>query len=129
SSSATGEPLAAATVLDDLDTVDMASEVEPGPERDQRDNARRRIVETARRAPEAFSPAVISQLHELACESGQAWVFEALRHIARGGHADPRATIALALETLTVHHTSEASHVLVDLRTSLTPDDFSSQVV
>jgi hypothetical protein len=128
-STATGEPLAAATVLDDLDTVDMASDAEPGPERDQRDNARRRIVETARRASEAFSPAVISQLHELAHEPGHAWVFEALRHIARGGHADPRATIALALETLTVRHSSEASHVLVDLRDSLTSDDLSSQVV
>ena len=129
SSTATGEALAAATVLDDMDVVDAAADVEPSAEEDRRASARRRIVETARRAPEAFTPAVVEQLRELAVEPRHAWAFEALRHLARAGHTDARATILLALDVLPAGRSPEASHVLVDLRASVTPHDLSPPVM
>jgi hypothetical protein len=126
---AVGEPLAAMEVLNDLDIVDAAMEAEPGAEEDLREGARRRIVETARLAPEAFTPAVVDQLRELAPEPSHSWAFEALRHLARAGHADVRETITLALEVLAAARRPEASHVLVDLQNSVTADDLSADVM
>jgi hypothetical protein len=129
SSTAVGEPLAATEVLDDLDVVDAATDVDPGAEEDRRVSARRRIVETARLAPEALTPAVVEQLRELAAQRRHGWAFEALRHLARARRADARATVLLALDVLGTGRSAEASHVLVDLRASVLPRDLSPAVM
>ena len=125
----TAEPLGAKELLDDLDLVDRY--VQSGPDVDPPDEvaARARIIGAAGSAPELFSSVVIDQLYELALPPRQGWVFEALGHLARSGHADARRTLELALKTIGSGRSGDAVGVLQEHKALISTDDLSPSVL
>jgi hypothetical protein len=123
---AAGDTLAVARLFDDLDAVDDGAEDKP---EDGHADARRRVVEAARQAPELFSQALVAHLEALAEEPNQAWALEPLRYVARAGGLDPRRVIALAMKLVDAAASTYAAHALADLRAFLTEADWSPSVI
>jgi len=120
-----GEGHVVRDLADDLDRIDRA---EPRTEPLSLDEARaaRRVIDSARGAPELFRPVLVDSLLELAADTTDVTAFEALTALVRSGHCPPRRALDAARAVLQRQRSVDAGQLLAavepDLRSEDLPD-------
>ncbi len=117
-----GEGYVARELSDWLDRLDADAPRERALQRGERDAARQ-LIETARHAPELFSPPLVETLLDLAVDTAEPAEFTAITHLVRGGRCDDRAAVQAALAVLPARGIPEAARLLDAFDDQLRPDD------
>jgi len=91
--------------------------------RPEEHDAARHLVETARHAPELFSPPLVQTLLHLAVDTAEPTAFTAIIHLVRGHRCDARAAVRAALAVLPAHRIPEAARLLDAFDDQLRADD------
>lgn len=85
--------------------------------------ARRRLVESARRAPALFSPAVARMVLDLAARTADSTACTVLRLLARSGQVPRRSAAAAGAHALAAFASPEAGRLVAELAGELSDDD------
>jgi hypothetical protein len=105
--------------------VDLIDRPDPRtqPLTDAEESAARRVIDSARGAPELFSPVLVDSLLELATDAADATAFDALGALVRAGRCPPRRALEAALAVLRLHRSPAAGGLMARLEPELRPDD------
>ncbi len=118
-------------VVEDLGrSMDLIDRAEPGwrePNEDER-RAMRRLLDTARGAPELFLPVLVDSLLELAEDVADSTALLTLEALARSGKCSPRRALVVARSVLIRQRSCEAGRLLVALEPHLRPSDLAELV-
>ena len=85
--------------------------------------AARQVMDSARGAPELFSPVLVDSLLELASDAADATALDALGALVRGARCPPRRALECALAVLRYRRSAEAGRLLAALESDLRPED------
>lgn len=85
----------------------------------------RHVIETARAAPQLFSPVLVDTLLELAADTADATALTALGELVRGGRCPARRALESALAALRHFRSIEAGDLMALLQPELVPTDLT----
>ncbi len=117
-----GEDLVVRELAGHLDLLDR-SEPRTEPMSPQEQRSARQVIETARAAPELFSPVLVDTVLELAADTADATAIAALRELVRGGRCPARRALEAALAALRRYRSTEAGDLVAFLRPELVAAD------
>jgi hypothetical protein len=108
-----------AAAVDCIDRADPRTQ----PMTAEESRAARQVMDSARGAPELFSPVLVDSLLELATDAADATALDALGALVRGGRCPPRRALESALAVLRHRRSAEAGGLLAALEPDLGPED------
>src|SRR5208282_3633488 len=93
-------PPAGYVIRDLAESLDRLDGPDPrrGKRSAQEELAARQVVESARHAPDLFSPPLVESMLEMAVDTAEPVVFTALTELSRAGKCPPRAAVEAALK-------------------------------
>jgi hypothetical protein len=113
-----------AAAVDCIDRPDPRTQ----PLTNEEERADRHVLDSARGAPELFSPVLVDSLLELATDTADVTALEVLAALVRTGRCPPRRALDAALAVLRVHWSPAAGGLLAVLEPELRPDDLPAVV-
>jgi hypothetical protein len=117
-----GEGYVIRDLAESLDRLD-GPDPRRGKRSEQEELAARQVVESARHAPDLFSPPLVESMLEMAVDTAEPVVFTALTELSRAGKCPPRAAVEAALKVLPAHALPEAGRTLSVFGGNLLPAD------
>ena len=110
---------------------DLAARIDlldgPGPKTSEvspdEEEANRKIIETARHAPELFTPVLVETLLGLAAATAESTAFVALSELVKAHQCEPRAVVEAALGALAVRPEAQAAKLLYNFKDDLRQND------
>jgi hypothetical protein len=108
-----------AAAVDRIDRPDPRTQ----PLTNEEERAARHVLDSARGAPELFSPVLVDSLLELAADAADVTALEALAALVRAGRCPPRRALDAAFAVLRVHRSPAAGGLMAVLEPELRPDD------